>query len=696
MKEISKFSLLLPLALFIGAVVQDLNILSGSVNPTSILPFRELFVVIALILSLPLVNKQKWASDRNVLRGLRSLFLLILFTYILLMYSGKRLEILQDNLVNGEKIYTHFASYIFVLAWAFFSSVFLLIILGTLRNLIFIKQQRGTARNFSLLMVFFIVYPLINFLQNLAIIKPIPFSREIFQAFTYVSLFILVLLMVINSFRVSWINYLNKKQKLACFWGGLILVPLDLLFFIRFHDLNPVKVFSAVLGDFVDSGIIFLTIYLSVAFLALIAHLPTARLYDRKMHQISSLHHLSRAVSSEFELDKLVKTIVRLAAEVTEADFSWLELIDTKTQMLTLVSAKNLKEYEKNTREPSFNDLLSDWLKSHREPFLENQVANNNRSAGLLQWKRDIGSILAVPLVTQEKVVGFLYAGKRLEFGFEQDDSDMLRAFGQQAVIAVENARLVEESIVKERLEQELRIAHEAQMKLLPKEMPNIEGIELDAVSVTANEVGGDYYDFYQLGKGKIGVVIGDVSGKGPSAAFYMAEVKGIMEALAVQDRPPKEILISANETLYKNIDREVFVSLIYGVLDPNKKTFTFCRAGHCPILFSTQKAETCEQLEPEGIGLGLDNGSIFEESLEQRKIALKAGHSLLFYTDGASEARNRSGEEFGEERLMMSFASVKDKSPAEIKKKIIHDIYTFVDGADATDDLTFVVIKAV
>jgi len=271
----------------------------------------------------------------------------------------------------------------------------------------------------------------------------------------------------------------------------------------------------------------------------------------------------------------------------------------------------------------------------------------------------------------------------------------MLRAFSDQAAIAVENARLVQESIVKERLEQELRIAHEAQMKLLPKKMPILEGLEIDAVCITANEVGGDYYDFFELGDGKIGIVIGDVSGKGPSAAFYVAEVKGIMEALAKEVRSPKAMLVSANETLYKNFDRNTFISLIYGIIDAKDRCFTFCRAGHCPLYYLGQDFKEPQMLEPKGIGVGLDAGKIFEKTLEPMKVTLNDEDALLLFTDGVTEARNPNGEEFGEERLAKAFLQVKNENSTEIKKTLIHHIYTFFDGQNAYDDLTFIIIKA-
>ena len=682
---------MLPFAIFTGAVVIDFNILTGAMAAHSALVWREPFILAALVLSLPLVYKQKWASDRNVLRGVQSLFILILFTCGLLIYSQERLEALASRPSVDFSIYQSFPDYIFLLSWSFFATVFILIVLGTLRNLIYIKRKRPTAANFSTLMIFIVLYPI---LKTSILVDKLNIPWDVTDVLENLVFFILIIFIVINSFRVSWINYLNKKQKIACFWGGLILLPMQLNFHYKFHNINPLESFSPILSNFIDAGNLFLSVYLVIAFLALLAHLPTAQLYDRKMRQISSLHNLSRAVSSEFELENLVISIVNLAADVTEADFSWLELYEPGTQKINLVSSNNLFESEKRRRKSEHETALQEWLVKNKEPFLSNQATKDQLTKPFLNWKRDLHSLLAVPLVTADKVVGFLYAGKRVDFGFEIDDKDMLRAFGEQAVIAVENARLVEESIVKERLVQELKIAHDAQMKLLPKDMPRLKGFELDAVCITANEVGGDYYDFFNLGQHKLGIIIGDVSGKGPSAAFYMAEVKGVMEALAHEETSPKTLLVTANKILYRNFDQNTFISMIYGILDTETKSFTFCRAGHCPILMSRIGEEKSRILEPAGMGVGLVVGKIFEKTLEQIKIELTAGDTLLLYTDGTIDARNDDNEEFGEERLLSVFEKVSNLPSNEVKKGIIHQIYSFFNGANATDDLTFIVIK--
>ena len=692
MKRLRNISLILPLTLLLGGVLIDLNLLGGLFDNVPLRYLREGFITLALILSLPIIYNQRWASDRNILRGLRSLFFLILGTFLLLLISDLEPFAAESISTGHNALYGSMITYFILTAWALFSTLFVLVILGTIRNLIFIKQKKNTALHFLLLMLVLVFYAILSVIKigDLTIRFSYRLSSE---SIGYLLLFIVINLMVLNSFRVSWLSFLNRKQKLTVFWGGLILVPIEWLLYVKYHTSNPAALFSPVLGRFVDLGFLFLSIYISMAFVALIARLPTATLFDRQLKQLASLHTLSRAISSEFDLTKLADTTVDLALQVTEADSSWLTLADGQGGAWHLVAARNLTESEQSAGVPP---PVAAWAVAPLQPKLLNQISKSPVHVAMSIWKRDVQSVIAVPLRSGEEAVGCLYVGKKIEYGFEQDDLDMLRAFSDQVVIAIRNARLVEASLVKERLEEELRIAHTAQMKLLPKEMPQLPGVAIEAVCITANEVGGDYYDFFRIDAHRLGLVIGDVSGKGASAAFIMAELKGIMEALAPQHDSPKTLLLAANETLYGNVDRNIFVSLIYGIIDVRDRRFRFFRAGQCPILLAAHDTPEVQVLEPHGMGLGLDSGANFAGAVEEMTVPLRQGDTLLFYTDGAIEARNPRGEEFTEIRLVTLFQRHQQLPPPEIIGHLIAEIDTFVDTAKSHDDLTFLVLKAV
>jgi sigma-B regulation protein RsbU (phosphoserine phosphatase) len=216
--------------------------------------------------------------------------------------------------------------------------------------------------------------------------------------------------------------------------------------------------------------------------------------------------------------------------------------------------------------------------------------------------------------------------------------------------------------------------------------------VQFAAVSESSLEVGGDYYDVITLPADCIGVIVGDVAGKGVSAAFYMAEVKGIFLSLSTVCATPRELLLRANETLLQSLEKSAFISVIYGLLDVRRATLTLARAGHCPVLFLSR--DSVELVKPTGLGLGLTSGKLFEQSTEERLIRLAAGDVCIFYTDGITEARNSAREEYGYDRLIAAAKECKSCSATDIRDTILQSVKTFIGNESYTDDVTLIVVK--
>ncbi|MBN2030658.1 SpoIIE family protein phosphatase [bacterium] len=246
----------------------------------------------------------------------------------------------------------------------------------------------------------------------------------------------------------------------------------------------------------------------------------------------------------------------------------------------------------------------------------------------------------------------------------------------------------------KERIQRELEIARQVQIGFLPRSKPQIEGLDIAALCLPAKEVGGDYYDFIEMGKRKLGIVIGDVSGKGISASFYMTLVKGFLRSLARSFYSPKDIMIHMNELFYENADRGVFISMIYGVFDLDAKTLTFARAGHNPIIFRRSDKGETEEINPPGIALGLEKGFIFPKSIEEKTIQLKKNDVIFLYTDGLNEAQNPLHEEFREDRLMQIVEANSGLSAEALLHKMQWEIQNFTVDAPQHDDMTALVVK--
>ncbi len=255
---------------------------------------------------------------------------------------------------------------------------------------------------------------------------------------------------------------------------------------------------------------------------------------------------------------------------------------------------------------------------------------------------------------------------------------------------------LLRQSAEKERLEEELRIARQIQKSLLPKDHVDMPGLSIAALCLPATEVGGDYYDFIPIGERRLALLIADVSGKGTSAALYMAELKGIVLSLCKIYESPRKFLIEANKILAEHLDSRSFITMAYAVVDMDERQMTFARAGHNPIyqLQANGKAPRTRVLAPEGLGLALDRSGRFEQILAEESVPLDSGDIFLFFTDGLSEAMNPRSDLFGESRLRETLERHSERSIEDLREKIIDEIFAFAEGEDQHDDMTMVLMK--
>jgi len=246
------------------------------------------------------------------------------------------------------------------------------------------------------------------------------------------------------------------------------------------------------------------------------------------------------------------------------------------------------------------------------------------------------------------------------------------------------------------RIAKELEIARQVQQKLLPGEPPKIKGFEIEGICIPANEVGGDYYDFIRISDAKIGIAIGDVSGKGVPAAIYMTLTKGIIQSQVENKHrlSPEQVLIKTNHSLYKMMDTKSFVTMFYAVMDIKKKILDFARAGHNPLLYFHHSDDHVVLLKPQGIALGIEKGEVFQGIIKRGHIQLEKGDLIAFYTDGFTEAMNKNLEEYGEERLCQVIRQNKEKPARMIIDLVVRDVQEFVKEYPQHDDMTMVIVK--
>jgi serine phosphatase RsbU (regulator of sigma subunit) len=246
------------------------------------------------------------------------------------------------------------------------------------------------------------------------------------------------------------------------------------------------------------------------------------------------------------------------------------------------------------------------------------------------------------------------------------------------------------------RLRAEFEVARRAQQQMLPDAPPDVPGLEIAAVCHPSKEVGGDLYDFLKLPDGRLGIVVADVSGKGVPASLYMTLTKGLLNSVSEEQTDPGQILREVNRHLYEVCRRKVFVTLFLGVIDPQQKTLAYARAGHNPTVFWRAGERKATLLKSSGMGLGLNGGKIFDQTLKVATLPLEPDDKLFFYSDGITEAMNNKNEEYGEERLMMIAAQASSLRAPEARDAIMSDVGKFLGTVAPQDDQTLVVVRVI
>lgn len=302
-----------------------------------------------------------------------------------------------------------------------------------------------------------------------------------------------------------------------------------------------------------------------------------------------------------------------------------------------------------------------------------------------------IRSVLAVPLsVDEREIFGIIYADSPThQATFTKEHLDILTTLASVASIRVENASLVEERINRERMERELELATEIQQRFQPSEPPDVAGYEMQGISFSCYEIGGDYYDFIERPNGKMLVALGDVSGKGTAAALLMSSLHAAVHAQAATDASLKQLVTNINEYLTENTPSNRFVTLFVGELDKATGEIEFINAGHNPPIVGRADG-TVEELSSGGFPLGLMDFAEYDSE----RLTLNSGDVLLIYSDGVSEANNLAEDEFGLDRLKEVLQKNISRSASGIRDKVESALSDFTGTAPANDDITLVIIK--
>ncbi len=242
-------------------------------------------------------------------------------------------------------------------------------------------------------------------------------------------------------------------------------------------------------------------------------------------------------------------------------------------------------------------------------------------------------------------------------------------------------------------MKKSLEMAHKAQVCMLPGSIPKVEGLDIASFCQPAREVGGDYYDFITRDDHSLGIVVGDVSGKGMSAALYMTMTKGLVQAYCGSNSP-KDTLSLINRQFHQASASNIFISLQYAVIDTRKEEMILSNAGHNPLILHSPSRGFTRFLKTGGMAIGLENGTVFDQVVQDASFSILKGDTLVFYTDGITEGMNEKQEVFGEERLLDLIKSSNGQSAKALLSVIKSELSLFVGDTDQTDDMTAVVVK--
>jgi len=422
------------------------------------------------------------------------------------------------------------------------------------------------------------------------------------------------------------------------------------------------------------------------------------RIFFRKEYDYGAIvENVSGAMTSLLDLPQILKRLTQTFIEDMFINTSSVMLLTADgTQYQVLLAdgeqKKDIEEKMIKRDEPLMAILEEDKKELTKYDVIEDPKFKEVSEPCAEKFEA-LRASLMVPLVYQGKVIGSLNLGeKKSGKTFNREDIDLLRTLAHQGAVAIENARLFQENLEKQRMEEELNIARDLQVSMLPAECPTVEGLDIAAYSASAREVGGDFYDFIEMGENKAGFVIGDVTGKSVSGALVMSASRSVFRMLSEEHISVSESMKRANRRLKKDVKSGMFVALLFAVLNSKDKTLTLCSAGQTqPVLMS---AKTTEATLVDTQGDTFPLGILDEANYEETRLKLDAGDRVVFYTDGIVEAMNTLEEIYGFERLQQVVKSSRAETAEALMTEIINDVEDYAGNAPQHDDLTVIVVN--
>jgi sigma-B regulation protein RsbU (phosphoserine phosphatase) len=417
--------------------------------------------------------------------------------------------------------------------------------------------------------------------------------------------------------------------------------------------------------------------------------IDNARLYREARQEAMErrlLYEVGMKLSSTLNIDEVLKLILNSLQKVVGFDGGAVFLINQEKGEVSTVYSEGYETANEEYVRVKIGQGLVGWVAKTAEAVIVPDVSKDDR---YVSARPDTKSEIVAPIKIDSRIVGVLNLESNKPASFNKKSLELITAFASQAAISIERAILHNKMLENKRLEEQLSIAREIQLTFLPKAAPLISGYDIAGVNIPSGEVGGDYYDFIKIIDHQTGIAIADVAGKGIPASLIMAAFRASLIAEIRNNYAIRMICKKVNSLIYESVERDNYVTAVYGVLDSKNDIFTFANCGHNrPILL--RRSGRIEFLKEGGLALGV----VPDTDYEERPIFIQSGDLILFYTDGVTETYNGKGEEFGQSRVVEVIKAYRDRPAAEILQKLYDEIIKFAAETHIFDDLTMVALK--
>ncbi len=417
--------------------------------------------------------------------------------------------------------------------------------------------------------------------------------------------------------------------------------------------------------------------------------IDNARLYrEAKQESMERqlLYEVGKKLSSTLNIDEVLKLILDSLQKVVGFDGGAVFLINEEKNEVSTVYSEGYENVNEEYIRLKIGQGLVGWVAKTGEAVIVPDVTKDDR---YVQARPETKSEIVAPINIDGRLIGVLNLESNKEASYSRRSLGLITVFASQAAISIERAILHKKMLENQRFDEQLIIARQIQSTFLPKAKPSLPGYDIAGVNIPSGEVGGDYFDFIKIIEHHTGISIADVAGKGIPASLIMASFRASLIAEIRNNYAIRVICKKVNSLIYESVDRENYVTAVYGVLDSKNDIFTFTNCGHNqPILL--RRDDKVEFLKEGGLALGV----VPDTEYEERPLFLQSGDMILFYTDGVTEARGTSGEEFGQGRLMSIMKDFRTHSSEEIIHKIYDEVKKFASDTHVFDDLTMIVLR--